>query len=144
MVDTSNEIVSVRVAGAKKRRRSVEERRRIVEATLQPGASVSRVARRHDVNANQVFHWRKLYREGRLGSSTSTKLLPVKVTDERSVRAAEGDGIAWRMGTIEIQLPPCAVRCGEANFKRRKTPIAWLSCQCPMHWPGLSESTSRR
>ena len=45
IVDTSNEIVSVRVAGAKKRRRSVEERRRIVEATLQPGASVSRVAR---------------------------------------------------------------------------------------------------
>ena len=66
-MDTSNELVSVRVAGAKKRRRSVEERRKIVEATLQPGASVSRVARRHDVNANQVFHWRKLYREGRLG-----------------------------------------------------------------------------
>jgi hypothetical protein len=32
-----------------------------VEETLVPGASVSRVARRHDVNANQVFHWRKLY-----------------------------------------------------------------------------------
>jgi len=32
--------------------------------TLLPGASVSRVARRHDVNANQVFYWRKLYREG--------------------------------------------------------------------------------
>jgi hypothetical protein len=52
-VDTSNELVSVRVAGAKKRRRSVEERRKIVGATLQPEASVSRVARRHDVNANQ-------------------------------------------------------------------------------------------
>ena len=64
IVDTSNEMVSVRVAGAKKRRRSVEARRKIVEETLQPGASVARVARRHDVNANQVFHWRKLYREG--------------------------------------------------------------------------------
>ena len=114
IVDTSNELVSVRVAGAKKRRRSVEERRKIVEATLQPGASVSRVARRHDVNANQVFHWRKLYREGRLGSSTSTKLLPVKVTDERSVREAEGDGIAWRSGTIEIQLPKGTLRIAGA------------------------------
>jgi transposase-like protein len=99
-VDTSNQIVSVRVAGAKKRRRSVEERRKIVEATLQPGASVSRVARRHDVNANQVFHWRKLYREGRLGDGTTTKLLPMRVADERSVRAAEGDGIAWRFERI--------------------------------------------
>jgi hypothetical protein len=36
------------------------------------------VARR-EVNANQVFHWPKLYREGRLGKSTTTKLLPVKV-----------------------------------------------------------------
>ena len=109
-MDTSNQIVSVRVAGAKKRRRSVEERRKIVEATLQPGASVSRVARRHDVNANQVFHWRKLYREGRLGNNTDTKLLPVKVADERSVGEAEGDGIAWRSGTIEIQLPKGTLR----------------------------------
>ena len=113
-MDTLNEIVSVRVAGAKKRRRSVEERRKIVEATLQPGASVSRVARRHDVNANQVFHWRKLYREGRLGDSAATKLLPVKVTEERSAREAEGDGNAWRPGTIEIQLAKGTVRIAGA------------------------------
>jgi transposase len=75
---------------------------------------VSRVARRHDVNANQVFHWRKLYREGRLGSSTSTKLLPVKVTAERTVRAAEGDGTTWRSGTIEIQLRKGTLRIAGA------------------------------
>ena len=42
-----------------RRRRSVEEKRRIVEETLEAGASVARVARRHAVNANQVFYWRK-------------------------------------------------------------------------------------
>ena len=47
-----------------KQRRSVEQRRKIVQETLAAGASVARV---HGVNANQVFHWRKLYREGRLG-----------------------------------------------------------------------------
>ena len=113
-MDTSNQLVSVGVAGAKKRRRSVEERRKIVEATLQPGASVSRVARRHDVNANQVFHWRKLYREGRLGDSTTTTLLPVRVAEERSVREAEGDGNAWRSGTIEIQLAKGTLRIAGA------------------------------
>ena len=104
-MDTSNELLRVRVAGGKKRRRSAEERRKIVEETLQPGASVSRVARRHDVNANQVFHWRKLYREGRLGSIRSAKLLPVKVADERFVAEAREDGRAWRVGTMEIKAP---------------------------------------
>src|SRR5215211_753580 len=34
-------------------------KREIVAASLVPGASVSRVARRYDVNANQVFAWRR-------------------------------------------------------------------------------------
>jgi transposase len=38
-----------------RRRRSVEEKRRIVEETLEAGASVGRAARRHAVNANRVF-----------------------------------------------------------------------------------------
>lgn len=49
-----------------RRRRSKQERRRIVEETLAPGASVARVARAHGVNANQVFHWRRLYHQGLL------------------------------------------------------------------------------
>ena len=66
----------------KRRFRSKEERRRIVEETLQPGASVAVIARRHNVNANQVFHWRKLYREGRLDrAQTPAALLPVCVTE---------------------------------------------------------------
>jgi transposase len=36
-------------------------KRQIVRETRVPGASVSIVARRHDVNANQVFRWRRLY-----------------------------------------------------------------------------------
>jgi transposase len=42
-------------------------KRRIVEETFGPGQSVSIVARRHDVNANPVFEWRKRYRNGTLG-----------------------------------------------------------------------------
>jgi hypothetical protein len=48
---------AVKVQGTKKRRRTIRERREIVEETPLPGASVSRVARRHDINANQVFYW---------------------------------------------------------------------------------------
>ncbi len=47
--------------------------------SLEPGASVSRVARRHDVNANQVFTWRRLVRDGRLGGGGAGGFLPVTV-----------------------------------------------------------------
>ena len=52
-------------SGTGRRHRSWPEalKREIVAATLVPGSSVSLVARRYDVNANQVFAWRKRYRE---------------------------------------------------------------------------------
>src|SRR6266581_5032935 len=80
-MDTSEQTTLETIRLTKRRRRSLEEKRRIVEETLEAGASVARVARRHAVNANQVFYWRKKYREGRLGKSQSSKLLPVTLSD---------------------------------------------------------------
>ena len=88
----------------KQRRRTIKERRDIVEETLVPGASVARVARRHEVNANQVFYWRKLYREGRLGITMATPLLPVKVKTERSTEPLPENGPQSSSGTMEIKL----------------------------------------
>ena len=93
-----------RSSAKKQRRRTIKERRDIVEETLVPGASVARVARRHDVNANQVFYWRKLYREGRLGISIATPLLPVKVKKEQPMKAWKDDGTGSSSGTMEIEL----------------------------------------
>ena len=47
----------------RRRRWSEARKRRIVAESYQPGVSVSVVARRHDVNTNQVFGWRRQYRE---------------------------------------------------------------------------------
>jgi transposase len=101
-----------------RRRRSLEEKRRIVEETLEPDASVARVARAHGVNANQVFHWRRQYRQGLLGegNAETVKLLPVHVTGatvrktNRQVRRpaarATCDGSrSTPSGTIEVELP---------------------------------------
>lgn len=75
------EVVSVEAVG-KRRFRSKQERRLIAEESLQPGASVAVVARCHAVNANQVFHWRKLLREGRLDEKrASIPLIPVRISD---------------------------------------------------------------
>ena len=44
--------VDTKQAGARRRRWPLEVKRRLVAETLEPGSSVSIVARRHDVNAN--------------------------------------------------------------------------------------------
>jgi transposase len=80
-VDTSEQAIVKREP--QRRRRSIEEKRRIVEETLEPGASVARVARAQGVNANQVFAWRRQYRQGLFGAGNAetAKLLPVHVTE---------------------------------------------------------------
>lgn len=43
------------------------------------------VARAHEIPSNQVFHWRKLYREGRLGNAEQAavpELVAVRVLKE--------------------------------------------------------------
>ena len=94
------------------RRRSKQERRRIVEESLQPGVSVARLARAHQVNANQIFHWRKLYREGLLADNEekpATQWLPVRLADvaPEEPRRAEP---AQTGGAIEVELPRGRVR----------------------------------
>ena len=54
-VDTKGEPRSV---GRRREWPAALTRRRVAE-TLEPGAAVSIVARRHDVNANQLFKWRR-------------------------------------------------------------------------------------
>ena len=70
--------------GRARKRRSVAEKRRIVELTLRPGASVALVARAQGVNANQVFAWRRALERGELGepSVASAGLLPISVERE--------------------------------------------------------------
>jgi transposase len=96
-----------------RRLRSKQERRQIVEETLRPGASVSLVARAHDVNANQVFKWPRLYQQGRLRDDAAPAAsLPVKVTEAipvvQSGKRRKSKGT--RSGIIDIDLGHARVR----------------------------------
>lgn len=98
--------------GGTRRFRSKQERRAIVEETLKPGASVSLVARAHDVNANQVFKWRKQYHKGRLEVAPAS-LLPVKICDTAPMvgpTVVRRRGKARRTGIIDIDLGHARVR----------------------------------
>src|SRR3954469_7463673 len=74
-------------------------KREIVAASLVPGASVSRGARRYDVNANQVFAWRRRYR-GAPAKPTELQLVPVTVTPDQPDESAP----ARAGGLIEITI----------------------------------------
>ena len=96
----------------KRQRRSAEEKRRIVEATLVPGASIARVAREHGVNANQVFQWRYEYRKQTSGARSEAKaeLLPVMLAAESNKPSkAEVISPTAPSGSIHIELPGRAV-----------------------------------
>jgi transposase len=102
-------------AAAQRQRRSIAEKRRIVEETLAADASVAKVARTHGVNANQVFGWRRLYLAGRLGEpKAGIKLLPVRVSESQAapvvVEHRVADSSPSQAGTIHIELRQAQVR----------------------------------
>ncbi|HAT33421.1 MAG TPA: hypothetical protein DCW29_22010 [Janthinobacterium sp.] len=68
------------------RRHTPEFKRAVVARSLAVGASVSRVAREFDVNANQVFAWRKQYGDVLRDAAEGTcQLLPITVTESAAV-----------------------------------------------------------
>jgi len=93
-------------ATARRRNRSWPEalKREIVAASFAPGASVSEVARHYDVNANQVFNWRKRYGDARRAPavpSSVARLIPVVVTTQQDCVAARPSAVTE---TIEIDV----------------------------------------
>ena len=104
----------VEVLGGLERRRrwSQDDKARIVEETLAPGAKVTEVARRNGVAASVVFTWR---RQARTAERVVPCFAPVQITaavetgEENSKPPSEDDRRmrqlpAARNGLIEIDL----------------------------------------
>jgi transposase len=69
MFMTNSNDKSGELLGQERRRRwSPEQKLAMVRESLEPGQSVSVVARRNGINANQLFLWRKLYQDGSLSA----------------------------------------------------------------------------
>jgi transposase len=114
-VHTSTAIAAVDTLGrrvAPRHYRTPEEKIKIVTESRMLGASVAEVARRHGVNANQVFTWRLQQEQGvlgrrRRGRPAAVKLLPVQVRDEVETPEATSVGTLAtpaNNGRVEITL----------------------------------------
>ncbi len=106
-----------------RRRWSVDDKARIVEETLAPGAVVSEVARRHGLTPQQVFGWRRAARRSvgggddvgspRFVPAVVKELKPEPVRKQRKPRRA-GDA----MGLIELEIGGVTVRVGRGAEAR--------------------------
>ena len=106
MEEPTQALTPAKPSKPKRRLRSNAEKRRIVEETFAEGASVASVARRHDVNTNLLFNWRRLHLQGLLDSCRepgSAKLLPVRV-GPGAMQGASRERVPVT-GEIEIELP---------------------------------------
>ena len=54
-------------------------------------SSISDVARRHQLNRNQLFQWRAQFRRGELGGAAVRSFVPVTISDA---------------GTLDLSSPP--------------------------------------
>ena len=86
---------------------------RIVAETIEPGASVSVVARRHDVNANQVSKWRREMAPKPPAAAEQPSMLPVKLAEPSEPRRR-----ARRSGAIEIELGERSAGAGSRRGRR--------------------------
>ncbi|WP_461384406.1 IS66-like element accessory protein TnpA [Devosia indica] len=96
-------VVDGMTAGSRRRRfYSLEEKQQLVAESYEPGASVSLVARRHDMNANLLFTWRRQMRE-LTPTAPPLELIPIEIVSAppaTPVVAAEAE----LNGVIEIVL----------------------------------------
>lgn len=97
-------------AGGKRRRWPDAVKRELVVATFEPGASVASVTRRHGLNANMLFKWRRQFTERQpMPTAAPAGLVPVAIVPDAQVipgAAVEPRPTAEKSmtGSIEIAL----------------------------------------
>jgi len=96
------------ITRVKRRRRwPVEDKVRILEEAMQPGASIAAIADRHGMSRSLVFNWRRQARQGKMAGVTPVEFAPVRIAAQ-SLAALPHRGSpgrpARRHGVAEIAL----------------------------------------
>jgi transposase len=110
------------INGAGGRRRwSADDKARIVEETLVPGAVVSEVARRHDLSPQQLFGWRREARRALRpagGAAEPASFVPAVVEEAppmsapRPAARRRERGLERSADAIELEIGGVVVRVG--------------------------------
>ena len=85
--------VEVITSVQRRRRWSASEKQELVAASLEPGASVSTLARQAGIHASQLYGWRR-----QLRSQPAMSFAPVRIAEDAAAAGVVG------LGTIEIEF----------------------------------------
>lgn len=115
-------------------RHPLDFKRSIVEQSYQPGISVSALARANGINANQLFAWRKLFRETNSlpASEPVAALIPVTIEANEAATTpaalpaslaplSASSSLASPPGVLKLQFQHCCVTiegCPDAKLLR--------------------------
>jgi transposase len=96
--------VEVLTCSQRRRRWTAEQKKVMVLETEQPGMSVSVVARKYEVQPNQLFRWRRLFHEGALTAVRADEVLvPSSEVKELKRRIRELERMLGRK-TMETEI----------------------------------------
>jgi transposase len=107
----------------RRRRWSPEEKRAILEEGEQPGNSLSAVARKYGVNPNQLFHWRKLMREGALiAVGADDQVVPASEVKQLKAQIRELERLLGKK-TMETEILRDAIRIAREKKLLLRMPL---------------------
>ena len=107
----------------RRRRWAPEEKRGILEEAEQPGNSLSAVARKYGVNPNQLFHWRKLMREGALiAVGADDQVVPASEVKQLKAQLRELERLLGKK-TMETEILRDAIRIAREKKLLLRMPL---------------------
>jgi len=107
----------------RRRRWTPEEKRALLEEAEYPGSSVFAVARKYGVNPNQLFHWRKLMREGGLVAvGADDHVVPASEVKELKAQIRELERLLGRK-TMETEILRDAIRIAREKKLLLRMPL---------------------
>jgi transposase len=100
MTQSAPLVMEILDEASRRRRWSEEEKLRLVTETMEPGMSVSLVARRRGVSASQLFRWRRQF----TGEQGIPIFAPVHLLPDPLASPPTSEPEPWHGGIIEIRL----------------------------------------
>ena len=122
--------VEVITGVARRRRFTTEQKLAVVAETMQPGMSISYVARRHGLSPSLVFRWRRLMSDGgREAVRADDDVVPAAEVRRLEERVRDLERMLGRK-TLEVEILKEAL-----DLARAKKPILQSSSAPPRRFP---------
>jgi transposase len=107
----------------RRRRWTPEEKRVLLEEAEHPGSSISAVARKYAINPTQMFHWRKLMREGALiAVGADDQVVPASEVKQLKAQIRELERLLGKK-TMEAEILRDAIRIAREKKLLLRMPL---------------------